>query len=416
MAASHRVWRRPPVAPRGDTPGTMMTPQPTPPRLFERLDATIQGWLLGLRKLQARANQRQFVGHYIAVTGSCGKTTTTMFTSALLGCYGTSSLGRGNAGTKLLRAMRHIRMPVDYWVQETSGHEPGAIDLSASILRIDTAVVTSIGTDHTANFRFPDIDVPDAIAREKGKLVEAVAPGGFACLNFDDPRVRAMATPTTQRVIAFGTSPDAEVRAENVRATWPGRLAFDLVAGGRTYPVTTRFVGTMMLTNVLGALAVVHGYGLPLEPAIARLATEEPAHERMNVVAGRDGKTYIVDTQKAPHWSVDVLVDDLQRIAIPHLTFVIGDISDTRGAGSAQYRKLVRRLAAKVETLVLAGRAAEYGAKLAVNDLHNLVVAPTAFDVSRYLDSRPAGVVYLKSNATQQLWRVLDQVTPAANS
>jgi len=390
----------------------MMTPQPAAPRLFERLQGTVEGWLLSFRKLQARANQRRFVGHYIAVTGSCGKTTTTMFTTVLLGCYGTSDLGLGNAGTKLLRAMRRIRMPVDYWVQETSGHEPGAIDLTASILRIDTAVVTSIGTDHGANFRFPDIDVPDAIAREKGKLVEAVTRGGFACLNFDDPRVRAMATRTNERVIGFGTSPDAEVRAENVRAAWPGRLAFDLVVGGRVYPATTRFVGTMMLTNLLGALAVVHGYGLPLEPAIARLATEEPAHERMNVVVGQDGKTYILDTRKAPHWSADMLVDDLPRTAIPHLTFVIGDISDTRGAGSAQYRKLVRRLSAQVETLVLVGRSAEYGAKLAKTELHNLVVAPTAFDVARYLDSRPPGVVYLKSNKTQQLWRVLDQVTP----
>jgi len=389
-----------------------MTPLPAPPRLFKRLDAIVQGWLLRVRKQQARANQRRFVGHYIAVTGSCGKTTTTMFTSALLGCYGTSSFGRRNAGTKLLRIMRHIRKPVDYWVQETSGHEPGAIDLSAGLLRIDTAVVTAVGFDHATNYRHADVDIPDAIAREKGKLVAAVAPGGFVCLNFDDPRVRAMAGRTSERVIGFGTSPDAEVRAENVRAAWPGRLAFDLVVGDRTYPVTTQFVGTMMLTNVLGALAVVHGYGLPLGPAIARLATEEPAPERMNVVVGQDGKTYILDTQKAPQWSVDLLIDDLPRIAIPNLTFVIGDISDTRGAVSAQYRKLVRRLAAQVETLVLVGRAAEYGAKLADKDLHNLVVAPTALDVSRYLDSRPPGVVYLKSNKTLQLWRVLDQVTP----
>lgn len=133
----------------------------------------------------------------------------------------------------------------------------------------------------------------------------------------------------------------------------------------------------------------------------------------MGVHAGRDGKTYILDTQKAPHWSVDLLADDLPRIGIPHLTFVIGDISDTRGASSAQYRKVVRRLAAEVETLVLAGHAAEHGARLA-QDLANLVVAPTAFDVANYLDTRQPGVVFLKANSTSQLWRVLDQVTPSA--
>lgn len=391
----------------------MNAPLPTP-RLYDRIDAIAKAWILRLRKAQARARQRQLVGHYIAVTGSCGKTTTATIASVLLGCYGTTKLGLSNAGTKLLRDMRHQRTPVDYWVQETSGHEPGAITHSTSIYRIDTAVVTSVGFDHASNYRNSDTDIPDAIAREKGKLVEAVAPGGFACLNFDDPRVRAMAARTKERVIGFGTSADAAVRARNIRAAWPGRLAFDLVVEGRTYPVTTQFVGTMALTNLLGALAVVHGHGLPLEAAVARLALEEPVRDRMGVHTGRDGKTYILDTRKAPHWSVDLLVDDLPRIGFPHLTFVIGDISDTRGASSAQYRKVVRRLAAEVETLVLAGHAAEHGGRLAKDGLDNLVIAPTAFDVAKYLDTRPPGIVFLKANSTSQLWRVLDQVTPSA--
>jgi UDP-N-acetylmuramoyl-tripeptide--D-alanyl-D-alanine ligase len=388
-----------------------MNVPPRAPGFIKRLEDRVKYWLWSFRKAQARDKQRRFVGRYIAVTGSCGKTTTTKFTGVLLGCYGPSAVGVDNAGIRLLRDIRHLKAPVDYFVQETSGHKPGAIEQSTSVFDVDVAVVTSIGHDHASTFRFPDIDVPDAIAREKGKLVEAVAPGGFACLNFDDPRVRAMATRTAERVIGFGTSPDAEVRAENVRAAWPGRLAFDLVVDNRTYPVATRFVGTMMLTNLLGALAVVHGHGLPLEPAIARLATEEPAHQRMNVLTAPDGKTYIVDARKAPLWSTELLVDDLLRMAIPHLTFVIGDVSDIRSNSGAQYRKLVRRLAERVETLVVAGRAAEYAAKLK-DELTNLVFAPTAFDVSKYLDTRPPGVVYLKSNQTLQLWHVLRQVTP----
>jgi hypothetical protein len=132
----------------------------------------------------------------------------------------------------------------------------------------------------------------------------------------------------------------------------------------------------------------------------------------MGIHSGRDGKTYIVDVQKAPYWSTEMLVDDLPRMAIPDLTFVIGDISDIRGNSGAQYRKLLRVLAGRVTTLVLAGRAAEYGARLADDGVDNLIVAPTAFDVSRYLDSRPPGVVFLKANKTSQLWRVLEQVTP----
>src|SRR5690606_17018561 len=128
------------------------------------------------------------------------------------------------------------------------------------------------------------------VAREKGKLVEAVMPGGIACLNFDDERVRAMAARTRQTVVGFGTSPDAEVRAVNVEARWPGRLSFDLVVGGQTWPVRTRYVGSMMLTNVLGALAVVHGLGFDLTAAVEKLPMLEPLRDRMGVHTGRDGK------------------------------------------------------------------------------------------------------------------------------
>lgn len=390
-----------------------MSVPPFAQRLFERARNTVKHWLWRVRKVEARYKRERFVARYIGVTGSCGKTTTTKFTSVLLGCYGTTAIGRDNSGFGLLRDMRHVKAPVEYFAQEVSGHKPGAIDQTTSLFRIDTAVVTAVGFDHASNYRFPDIDVPDAIAREKGKLVEAVAPGGFACLNFDDPRVRAMATRTRERVIGFGTAADAAVRAINVRSAWPGRLAFDLVVAGRTYPVTTQFVGTMMLTNLLGALAVVHGYGLPLEPAIARLAIEEPAKHRMTVLTGPDGKTYILDVRKAPLWSTELLIDDLPRMAIPHLTFVIGDLSDIRSNSSAQYRKLVRRVAPLVETLVLAGRSAEYAARVSQEGISNLVVAPTAFDVAKYLDSRPPGVVYLKSNDNLRLWLVPGQVTPA---
>jgi UDP-N-acetylmuramoyl-tripeptide--D-alanyl-D-alanine ligase len=375
--------------------------------------SVIRPALLRLRQMQAAWHQRRFVGRYVAVTGSCGKTTTTALTAQLLRLYGSSTLGHDNAGTKLLRSVRGVRAPTDYMVQETSGHEPGAIAVTTRTLRVDVAVVTSLGFEHSASFRKAGTDFTDAIATEKGKLVEAVAKGGFACLNFDDARVRAMAERTRQRVIGFGVSPDAQVRATNVEFRWPSRLRFDVTVGGMTYPVQTRFVGSMMLTNILGALAVVHGFGHDLAPAVAKLAEIEPVRDRMGVHRGRDGKTYILDTQKAPLWSTEKLVDDLPAIGIDDLTFVLGDMSDMTGMAKSRYRRVVRALSERVGTVVVAGKAAHYAAVLSDQGFANVVNAPTAFDVSAWLDTRPpGGVVLLKANKTSQLWRVLDQVTP----
>src|SRR3954464_10625529 len=52
----------------------------------------------------------------------------------------------------------------------------------------------------------------DAIARDKGELVEALPADGRAVLNADDPRVWAMRSRTSARVLAFsgsgGPAPD----------------------------------------------------------------------------------------------------------------------------------------------------------------------------------------------------------------
>ena len=60
---------------------------------------------------------------------------------------------------------------------------------------------------------------------EKGRLVEALPPageGGIAILNYDDPRVRAMASRTQARVVTYGLDPDADLVAGAVEADHEG--------------------------------------------------------------------------------------------------------------------------------------------------------------------------------------------------
>ena len=135
--------------------------------------SVIRPALLRLRQMQAAWHQRRFVGRYVAVTGSCGKTTTTALTAQLLRIYGSSTLGHDNAGTKLLRSVRGVRAPTDYMVQETSGHEPGAIAVTTRTLRVDVAVVTSVGFEHSASFRKAGTDFTDAIATEAMNMMVA---------------------------------------------------------------------------------------------------------------------------------------------------------------------------------------------------------------------------------------------------
>ncbi len=365
-----------------------------------RIDDWLAARRLSLYQVLAAQAQRRRGGRLVAVTGSCGKSTACWLIGELLGAAHEVRTFRGlNFGRRMLKRYLEPHEPVAFTVQEVSGHGPGAMADLTRRMRIDAALVTAVGTDHLASYRKEPGGPLVAIAREKGNLVAAVAPDGFACLNADDPNVLGMATRTTARIINFGRAAGAELRAVEVSARWPDRLGFVLEVDGRRLPVATRFVGTIMLPSILGALAVIRGFGLDLEAAIAQLATIEPAPHRMSVHTLANGTPLLLDDVKAPLWSVERLIEDLPETLPPGTTFVLGDLSDASERGR-RTRQLLRRLAPLVAEVVVLGDAARYVEQLRGEGLVNISGLPRAGDLADYLAARPRELVLVKTNGT----------------
>ena len=84
----------------------------------------------------------------------------------------------------------------------------------------------------------------EGTARAKGELVEALPADGVAMLNADDPLVAAMAARTAARVVLFGESAGADVRADRRDAgrARPGVVHAGAAAAGaaRASPGGTR--------------------------------------------------------------------------------------------------------------------------------------------------------------------------------
>jgi UDP-N-acetylmuramoyl-tripeptide--D-alanyl-D-alanine ligase len=375
--------------------------------------------------VQARFSRRH-CSHYIGVTGSCGKSTTVNLVAALLGQQGrTEAVVQRNMRQAAFRRLARVSGPIDYMVQEISGHVPGAIADVCRVVRPNIAVVTAVGQDHYASFKHALVEGPGdqsvserflaAIAAEKGSLVAALPASGVACLNADDPLVRAMAARAPGRVILYGTSPDADLRAENVTAHWPARMSFDLVIGDARHHVETCFVGTLMLGAVLAALSVVVAVGADLGRAVAALATIRPLAKRMSVRSGTDGHTYIIDTVKAPLWQVQLLLEDLPRLGgKTPIVFVLGEISDSRNDKSTQYRKLLRRASATAAHVIGFGPAASSAHKVRAGGTDNVVGLETYAEVNAYLAALPPSLVILKSNKLTRMSRIWSAVAPPA--
>lgn len=223
----------------------------------------------------------------VGITGSVGKTTTKEATAAALG-----------ARYRVLRTLasynNEIGVPLTFLRQEPS-HEVAVIELGfyvpgeiadlSRLVRQRVGIVTTIPEIPVHFARTPDIE---AIVNGKAELVEALPADGVALLNADDPRVRGMASRTRARVILYGESPDAEIRATNVRDLGLDGVDFTVQAAGARAEAHLPLPGRHLITSALAAIGAAVALDVPLDEAAVALATlERPAH-RMSVRRAAD--------------------------------------------------------------------------------------------------------------------------------
>lgn len=310
------------------------------------------------RRLDRAAVHRRSLGGvvFIGVTGSSGKTTTKELIAAVLSSRlrGTKSPGSLNRPNTVARTILDTTPADRYSVVEVSATLPGMVREAAGLLQPGIAVVTTIGREHYKSFR-----TKEATAAEKGGLVSALAGEGTAVLNADDPYVAAMQGIAPGRVLTFGASAVATMRAEGVRSAWPDRLTFTVHYDGRSFPVATRFCGTQWTSAVLAALAVGTSMDVPLEAGIEAVEAFEPIAGRMSVVED-GGVTFIRDDWKSPLWTFDHVFEFVHEARAARKVVVIGTVSDYSGSASHVYARLAERALAVADEVVFVGPQARH--------------------------------------------------------
>lgn len=289
---------------------------------------------------------------FIAVTGSCGKTTTKDLIADVLASryFGSKSAGSHNCGAGLIASLLAVRAEDEYFVQELGAWGPGTIEPGIELVRPQIAVVTNLRNDHYSSFHGPL-----GAQAEKGKLVAGLPATGTAVLNWDDGLVRELADRTPARVLPVGRSGQAELRAVNVTARWPQRLTFDAVHGAERVRVRTRLLGEHLLGSALAALAVGLVLDLPLVQAAAALETAEPTPRRMSAVTHPDGVTFIRDDFKAPADSLPEVLHFMREATATRKVGVFGQISDFRGRSRRTYSDAARHAIATLNAVVFVG-------------------------------------------------------------
>jgi len=335
---------------------------------------------------------------FIAVTGSCGKTTVTDITAAIL-----SKKGR-------VRKSNQINRPQDFgetimgvmpWhrfcVNEASAHEKGVMEKATKLYRPKIGVVTHIGRDHYSTFRNLE-----ATAAEKGKLVESLPADGTAVLNADDPHVYAMQERTKAKAITYGLSDNAMVRGENISCNWPVPMSLDVDYEGKKIHIQTQLLGTHWAYSVLAGLATGIAADVPLELAAEAVEAFEPVPGRMSPHVSPDGVIFIRDDWKAPMWTVPASIDFLRTAKAKRKIAVIGTISDTPKSFSQRYRLVAQQAYDIVDKIIFTGQHADSALKTrAYREDEKIIAFDTLYQANLFLSSylKEGDLVLIKGSA-----------------
>lgn len=182
----------------------------------------------------------------IAIAGAHGKTTTTSLTATLLAAGGLDPTYV--IGGRLNSSGVNARLGAgEFLVAEADESDASFLNLTPVL-----SVVTNIDHDHMDTYGHDFNKLKDAFVEFLSRLPFY----GVAVLCVDDENVRSIIPRVTRRVIGYGLTEVAEVRAIDIRSEGT-RTAYTILRPGHApLPVVLNLPGLHNVTNSLAAVAV----------------------------------------------------------------------------------------------------------------------------------------------------------------
>jgi len=290
----------------------------------------------------------------IGITGSTGKTSVKDLAAAVLGTRFRVHASPRSFNTEVGVPLTLLDAPddVEAIVCEMGSRGRGHIAALCEVARPSVGAVTNVGVAHMEMF-----GSPRAVADAKAELVEALPPEGTAVLNADDPVVRGFDARTRARPLRFGTSPDADVRGEDLALDPSGLPSFTLRTPGGSERVELAVPGEHMAWNALAAAAIGVALGLTPGECAAGLKAARISSWRMELLEGAHGVRVLNDAYNANPTSMAAALKAARWMARDgRCIAVLGGMAEL-GPISAHEHERVGELAARlgIDGLVVIG-------------------------------------------------------------
>ena len=398
--------------------------------------------------LLAKLYLRRFKPTIIAVTGNVGKTSTKEAIAAVLGSVKRIRFGKGNLNNEFGVPLVIVGNWTDdyyegnntlwFWTRvlfvsffgwffernypeilmlEFGADKPGDIKKLAQRFRPNIGVVTAIG-EVPVHVEF--FSGPEALAKEKSRLPEALKPGGHAILNSDEDVISDMKNKTKAKITTFGFNEEADVKISNfnfkTEGDMPIGVSFKLHYGLNSFvPVDIKgSLGKSQAYAAAAAAAVGIAMGMNLVEISDALSYYEGPKGRLRILAGIKHSWLIDDTYNASPASTHLALGVLRELSAKRRIAVLGDMLEL-GKYTIEAHRVAGNLAGRfVDILVCVGSRAKFIADAAGNQMpaENIYTFETSDEAKKKVQEliKEGDLVLIKGSQGMRMEKIVEEI------
>jgi UDP-N-acetylmuramoyl-tripeptide--D-alanyl-D-alanine ligase len=370
----------------------------------------VENSLIALHRMAAYWRSQHHL-RVIGITGSVGKTTTKELVAAVLARRYNTIRSRGSYNNEIGLPLTLLQLTPAHErvVLEMGMYDVGEIAELARIAHPHVGVVTNVGPVHLER-----AGSMERVAQAKAELIQALPPDGVAILNYDDPLVRDMAQQTQARVVFYGLSPKADLRASQIQGMGLEGIRFRLHHGEETLHLRVPLLGRHSVHTALRAAAVGLVEGESWQEIVEGMQLGSP-QLRLVAVDGISGSTLLDDTYNASPQSTLAalnLLDELDGRKIA----VLGDMLELGSYEEEGHRKVGLRVIDSVDVLITVGTRARIIGQEAQrwgfpsSAIHTLEHTAQAIELLREIVA-PGDVILVKGSRAMHMEEVVMALT-----
>ncbi|MCW5590010.1 MAG: UDP-N-acetylmuramoyl-tripeptide--D-alanyl-D-alanine ligase [Legionellales bacterium] len=257
----------------------------------------------------AAFHRQQFSIPLIALTGSCGKTTTRALLASICQSVAPtlSSIKSFNNDIGVPLTLLNLNSTHHYAVLEMGMNHFGEIAYLTQLAQPSVAMILNVGPVH-----LEAVNNEEGVARAKGEIFQGLTQQGVAVLNADSEFVPYWKTLLTgQSIITFGFHPQAMVRAHHIQLIPNQGYTFLVTTPAGETEIHLPLYGEHNIHNALGAIAAALAVNIDLTAIQHGLSNATPEKQRLVKKIARSGAVVIDDTYNANPQSIRAAIDVL---------------------------------------------------------------------------------------------------------